>query len=443
MSSNERPLSLLGRLLIAATIWCMLAVAITSWVLIGLFKDHLEREAERELHDQVVELVSLTRIDRTGSLRLAGRLPDARFQRPFSGWAWQIRRGDSVLAQAPSLGPLGGGVAALAAPAGAVGRFAGSDGRELRGLARTVAPRFSSQRLTFAVARPEDEITRAVGAYRRSVLIALFVLGAGLVATVVAAFWIGLRPLRRLRAQIALMRRGEQPPQRDWPREIAPIAAELDQLKVQTERLVGRAKGLAADLAHAIKTPLSVIRQHAEGLETADRQVLRRQADRIGLSLERHLSQSSAGGAPYRRVALKPCVEDLIFALRRAQPERELLIETEIPESAGFLGDEADLYEILGNPLENAGHWARSWVGVTSEAAGGRLRISIEDDGPGIPQSAQLAMLERGRRLDEATPGHGLGLAILRDLVELYGGTLSLGEASRGGLRVTFDLPGS
>ncbi len=441
-SSPRPPLSLRARLLLVAVIWCGLAISLTAVVLIGLFRDHLLREADAEISDQVVELVALTRLDRAGAVRLTGSLSGARFDRPFSGWAWQIRRGEAVLAQSASLGPLSPGAPVLTAPAGAVGLFADDRGRRLRGLARAVAPRFHTERLVFAVARPQDEIDAAVEQFRLSVLIALGLLGAGLVATAVAALWIGLRPLRDLRARIATMRAGRVPPPRPWPREIAPIAAELEELRRHTERVVERGRGLAADLAHAIKTPLSVIRQQAEDLPADHSTALRRQADRIGLSLDRHLGRASAGQAAYGSVDVATCVEDLARALARARPDRTLLLEREIQPGLVFRGDEADLFEILGNPLDNAWNWAEARLRISARDTGEALCIEIEDDGPGIPDDERAAIIERGRRLDEAKPGQGLGLAILRDLTELYGGELRLGQSRLGGLSVAIRLPG-
>lgn len=430
-------------MLIAAALWCALAVSVTGIVLIDLFQDHLVREVDAEIQDQVIELVSLTSIDRAGRVQLAGRLSGARFRRPFSGWGWQIRRDDRILAQSPSLGPLGdGGNGPLAAPAGAVGVFTGARGQRLRGLSRAVAPRFHSERLIFAIARPEDEIDRAVGQFRRAVLLALGTLGTGLIATVLVALGLGLRPLGALRAHIAQMRAGESPAPRAWPREIAPIARELDALRLHTERLVTRARGLSADLAHAIKTPLSVIRQQSDSLPEDARAALRRQADRIGQSLDRHLGRSGAGTAAYSRIDVGPCVEELLQALSMARPERPLSIERAIEHGAAFLGDEADLYEILGNPLENAAKWAHSRVRISASIRKGRLRLGIEDDGPGIPEGDRAAILERGRRLDQQMPGNGLGLAILRDLVDLYGGDIALSSSDLGGLSMIILLPG-
>ncbi|MEO0818881.1 MAG: HAMP domain-containing sensor histidine kinase [Pseudomonadota bacterium] len=438
----RRPASLFVRLLVVSSLWCLLALSVTAIVLVGLFRDHLGREADMELRDDLVELVARTRLDREGRVQLGGGLSGARFERPFSGWAWQVRRQDTVLAQSASLGPLQPGAeAALAAPAGEVGLFEDALGQRLRGLSRAVAPRFQSERLVFAVARPQDEIDRAVSQFTWNVVIALGVLGIGLVATAVAALWIGLRPLRLLRIQIARMREGETPPAIAWPREIAPIARELDALRVHTERLVERARGLAADLAHAIKTPLSVIRQQADGLAPEDSATLRRQADRIGLSLERYLGTSGAGRTRYGWVDIATCVADLTFALAKTRAEGALRIDQRIPPGARFRGDEADLYEMLGNPLDNAGKWARSAVCVRVEAAGEDLRIIVEDDGPGIPAADREAILQRGRRLDRAMPGHGLGLAILRDLVALYGGIVRLEDSALGGLAVVIVLP--
>ncbi|MEO0994754.1 MAG: HAMP domain-containing sensor histidine kinase [Pseudomonadota bacterium] len=440
--SVSRPLSMRARLLLAASLWCVLAVTITAVLLIELFRDHLLREADAELNDQLVELVSLTIVGRDGDARLAGSLPGTRFQRPFSGWSWQIRRGETVLLQSPSLGAVEpSNDSLLRAPAGAVGRFPGPFGAELRGLSRAVAPRFHTGRLIFAVARPQNEIDAAVGSFRQSVLVALGVLGAGLIGSILVVAWVGLRPLMALRDHIAAIRGGQEPPPKAWPGEIAPVAREIEDLRVHVERLVTRSRGQAADLAHAIKTPLSVIRQQADGLTPREAEALRRQADRIGLSLDRHLGRSHAAGTPFRKVDVAKCVDDLLAALQPGLSARGLEVERTIDPRAAFLGDEADFFEILGNPLDNARKWAATRILLTAQVTDGRLCLVIEDDGPGILEADRRAIMERGGRLDEAVPGHGLGLAILSDLVQLYDGRFDLGSGRLEGLKVSIDLP--
>lgn len=458
-SEGRRPLSLTARLALGAVLWCALALTVAGLALVGLFRAQVEREADRTLNDRLVQLVALSEVSPRGGVRLVGPMTGDRFERPFSGWAWQVREGETVVLQSASLGPVTpGGVPVLAAPVGGVGQFDGPLGQRLRGVARRVAPRLAPP-LTFAVARPEAEIEADLAAFRRAVLLTLGTLGAGLVASVLGLMRLGLRPLAELRAKVAAIRGAAPQPGRAWPRELAPVAEELDSLGAHVGRLVTRARGQAADLAHALKTPLAVVRQIAERAPGEGPAIIA-QLDRIALTLDRHLGRSRAAGTALARVDIARCLDDLEPVVTAA-PGRAVRVARAVPDGAVFIGDEADLFEVLGTLLDNAAKFARSEVRVTvapasapaptptpaprpvtSTGARPSLAITVEDDGPGIAPGHRRAILERGSRLDSATPGQGLGLAIAGDIVALYAGSLALEDAALGGLAVRVTLPG-
>ncbi len=421
----------------------MLAVATSAVVLDRLFRDHLISEADAELKNQMVQLIALTRPTRSGSVDMIGQLADPRYARPFSGWAWQIRKGDEVLFQSGSLGPLiAGGVPILNAPPFEAGVFAGPFGQKSRGLARDIAPPLQVEKLTFAVARPQAEIDDALARFGAAIVGSISVLGAGLGATIAALIHGGLKPLLDLRARVTALRYGAATPERAWPQEIAPVVEELDALGDHVARLVQRARTGAADLAHAIKTPLAVIQQQCEILPNEAAEPIRRQSERIRVFLERHLSLSRSSGVAIGLVDVARCVNEVRFALASDLARRDVTLELDVSYGAAFIGDESDFYELIGNPLQNVTKWARRHVQLCARVADGRLAISISDDGPGIPADRRADLLQRGRRLDEHAPGHGLGLAIVDDLVALYGGAWSLRESAEGGLLVALSLPG-
>ena len=437
-------ISLRARLAIAAVLWSGVIVSAAAVLITELFREKIEADANTLLRNQVTQLVTLTRV-RGGTVDMLGRLSEPRFERPFSGWAWQIRRGPTVVLQSASLGPITPADSPiLAAPEGGVAAFPGPFDATLRGLSSRITPPFQDRPLTFAVAMPQAELRRALEAFRTAVLATLGLLAAGQGIFAVLLSWLGLRPLTALRDQVADLRRGQQPALRTWPAELAPVAAELAALGNHVQRLVTRARADAADLAHAIKTPLTVIQQHAEALPPPSDSLMMKQTARIRASLDRHLGRSRAAGVAYGAVSVAKCFAELAEALAPDMAARGLTVDAEIDPNAVFVGDEGDLFEILGNPLDNARKWARSRIKVAGrcDTAEGALIIDIADDGQGIPPDKRDAIFARGRRLDEDAPGSGLGLAIMRDLVALYEGSATLGDSDLGGLSVAIRLPG-
>ncbi|MEM0922405.1 MAG: ATP-binding protein [Pseudomonadota bacterium] len=435
--------SLLVRLILGAAIWCGLALIVSGFLLVSLFRQHLESRFDSGLGDHLIHLVSIARPGEDGAIRVSGTLSGALFNRPFSGWAWQVRQGELVLAQSVSLGPARPGVAEiLEAPLGSVGTFDGPAGIRSRGLAREVRLAEAAPPLIYSVARPVAEIDRALGQFRRTVVIAQLILGIGLVVAVLYLMQTSLKPLDALRRKVARMREGLPRQEDRWPRELAPVAEELDALQDHVERLVERGRGEAADLAHAVKTPLAVLSQLSIGANAEDAETMRRQIDRIEAYLNRHLSRSRSSGLTNQRVDVAACVADLLFAMQTELQARDVAIMVEIPAELRFLGDESDLFEILGNVLDNARKWTATQIRVTAWLAEGGLVVAVADDGPGVAPEQRDEIFARGTRLDEATPGAGLGLTIVREILLLYGGQVEISASDLGGALLTLTLPG-
>lgn len=441
--SKGRARSILTNLLILAVIWCSLSIGVAAVVLIELFRDHITEQVRVELNSQLVQLIAVTERTQSGDVRLRVELADPRFARPLSNWAWQIRRGETVLLQSASLGPLSPGPPPLLeAPSGDLGEFQGPLGHQLTGLSREVAPRFSPERLTFAIARPVDEIADVLSRFRNIVIVVLAILGIGQVATAFSLMRTGLTPLKTFTDWVAAIRHGaNERPETEWPREIAPVAEEIEALEGHVDRLVTRARGQAADLAHSIKTPLTVLRQIGDALPEAEAAQVHRQNDRIEAALGRHLARVRSSGRGYALVSVAEVVADLRLALEKTMEMRQLSLVSAVPKTAALRCDENDLYEIIGNVLDNACKWAKARISVGVERNDVQFSILVEDDGPGVAPDQLTSILERGTRLDEARPGHGLGLSIVRELVELYSGSLELGVSDLGGLLVRVNFP--
>jgi signal transduction histidine kinase len=438
----KRPLSMRAQLSLVSALWSVAALAITGFVLLQLFRGHIENEVDEDLHEHLVQLAALIEVDSAGGASIPVGPLWPTYKRPFSGWVWQVRDGENVVAQSASLGPLIAGVSeAVLAPISAIEDFTGPGDVPSRGFSRDVQPA-GARPLTLAIAGPQSHIDKALSAFSRAMIIAFALLAIGLVGSSYLTTVIALRPLNALRGKVADMRRGEIAPDLAWPSEIAPVAQELDGLQTHVDRLVDRARGDAADLAHAVKTPLTVLAQLAEQAGAAQSGEMRTQVARISDYLDRRLGQTRTAGRAVGEVAVAKCVEDIRFALSRDTETRGLSVAMVIAPGAIFRGDEADLYELVGNLMDNSVKWASSTIEAIAEVGETTLTLRFRDDGPGVPVDQRSTIFARGARLDLAAPGQGLGLTIARDIAEAYGGGLTIGDAPQGGAEFVVTLPG-
>ncbi|MHA1529177.1 MAG: ATP-binding protein, partial [Alphaproteobacteria bacterium] len=218
---------------------------------------------------------------------------------------------------------------------------------------------------------------------------------------------------------------------------------ELKGLNAHIDRLIERSRNQTSDLAHALKTPLSIMRQEAEQAPAEAAGPLIVQLDRIERSLDWHLTRRRLAGPHYGRVNVRDVTDGVLFAMSRLFDERDLDLKSQVETNAYFIGDEEDLHEMIGNLVENACKWADGTVIVAGAISGNALQIRVDDDGPGIPDHVAEAVFRRGARLDETAPGHGHGLAIVRDITGLYGGAVEIGASATGGASIRLTLPGA
>jgi signal transduction histidine kinase len=255
---------------------------------------------------------------------------------------------------------------------------------------------------------------------------------------------ISLRPVDETVTQLREMHGGERDAiETRVPSEIAPLTREINNLTALFARRLERSRTALGNLAHAIKTPLALARQSAQRLPEREARDLNDAIERINDSVERELKRARLAGASIarQRVATRELVDDLLGVLGKIYAERGLVFDIHIPDDHLLVGDQADLSELFGNALENACKWARGKVRIGIRDTDRARCVTIEDDGPGLEAGEVRQLIGRGARLDEAVPGHGLGLAIMQDIVTEYGGTLDFGRGELGGLRVTVCLP--
>ncbi len=280
---------------------------------------------------------------------------------------------------------------------------------------------------------------------------ATLIILVGALAMAAGAFNVrrGLSGITQLRVRLAAVREGRGPRvEGRYVPEVQPLVDDLNALLEHRELAVRRAVAKAGDLAHGLKTPLSILASEAERAAAAGQgdlaDAIDQQVQRMRRQVNYHLAHARAaasGAAPGATCGVRESAIGLVRTMTRLHADRGLLIDVQVTASHIVRVQREDLDEMLGNLLDNACKWATCRVVVDSREEGTTVQISVEDDGPGIPAATRDAVLQRGVRADEMAPGHGLGLSIARDLAELYGGSVALRDSDLGGLRATLTLP--
>lgn len=428
--------SLRARLLAGAALW-ITAALLVAWFWIGdLLRGTLEHAFDQRLEATLTALLATLEIASDGSVTLDRPLADPAFDRAFSGWYWQVADDSTVRLRSRSLWT------EQIALAGEDAR--GPDGRLLRLVRRTATVPGSPGPLVISVAGPQDEIDVEAAHIGRTLAIALAVLGAGLALAVLLQTTIGLAPFRRLGRQLGEIRRGRRDAlDPDTFAEVAPLVREVNALLRHNQEVVARARTHAGNLAHALKTPLSVATLEAARLDAPQLAEAAGQMDRM---IRHHLRRARAAalhGVLGARVEVAPVVADLQAVLERIHAGRPVSVSVTVAIAAGtaFAGERQDLEEMAGNLLDNAFKWAAGRIAVSAAVEGGRLALTIADDGPGLSPAEMARAIQPGTRLDGGTAGDGFGLAIAADLAGLYGGRLVLERSAFGGLAVRLELP--
>jgi signal transduction histidine kinase len=434
--------SLSARLVGAALVWLALLLGAGGASLSYAFRDTVEREFEHRLEALQRALVAALTVDGDGGITVTRSLGEPRFEQIYSGWYWQVQE-DGRLVRSRSLWDF-----TLPVHDGAAGnhRVVGPDGRPLMAIERDITVPERDQPLHVTVAGDLAEVEREVHRFSLLLGVSLGLLGAGLLVALVIQVRFGLRPLRRLAADLDQVRAGGHDRlSADYPREVTPLVAAMNALLDHDADIISRARTHVGNLAHGLKTPLSVLRAELQAGPDADREVMAEQLRQMERLIGHHLGRA-ASVAPTRaggtRVELVGLLSELRNALLRIHADKALALELDVAADAAIVGEREDIEELLGNLVDNACKWARRRVTVAAHGDGQDLVLMVEDDGPGLsPEEADQAA-RRGARFDEQTPGWGLGLAIVADLVALHGGRLDFGRSPLGGLRVTVRLPG-
>ena len=432
------------RLIVGAVLWISVALTVSGFVLAGLFDDYVERNFDARLEVLLESLIAAAELDVNGRLFLMRPPGEARFDQPFSGWYWQIDRASDAPLRSRSLWDE---TLRLAPSEDGVNRYpaGGPNGERLRVMQRRVTLPGAEAPFVVAVAADLAELEAEVAPFNATLGWSLGILGLGLLGAVLIQVRFGLQPLHRMRAALADIRAGRRERlDETYPAEINPLAGELNALLRQNADVVERARTHVGNLAHALKTPLSLLNNEAARAEGRLGETVRRQVVVMRRWVDHYLARARAaasGTVLGARTPVAAVIDDLRRTLLRIHVERNLAIEVACDGAPAFRGDRQDLEEMLGNLMDNACKWAESTVHVRARQSGGRIEITVADDGPGLAAEQRAEALTRGGRLDETTGGSGLGLPIVRDIAGLYGGALNLNAAPTGGLKATLALP--
>ena len=430
--------------------WLVVALVGTAFLLSGLYSQALDRGLGDTLAFNVESLVE--RIINIGDPESGDiRLGDPRFTRPSSGWYWAIR--DDASGQVLNLSPSTVGLVLpeLAGPFDATRSRSGvlrdSFDTQIRMLERQVT--VGERTLRVAVTGNLDEIFRQVDDFRGQALIVLGAVGAmlAIMSAIVARF--ALRPIGRLRAALERVREGEaESVTGDFPRELSPLGDEVNQLLRSNAQIIERARSQVGNLAHGLKTPLAVLRNEATGSRSALAKVVLSESEKMGTMVSTYLERARLAA---RTAIVGKKTDPTIVMLRLARVMGKIhpgvTVAFRRPDASlpWFRGDESDFEEMVGNLLDNACKFSRGEVAIQmlADRRGNAvmLLVKIEDNGPGLTEAESKQVLKRGVRLDEKTPGSGLGLDIVKELVDVYGGSLELSRSVLGGLLVELRLP--
>lgn len=288
------------------------------------------------------------------------------------------------------------------------------------------------------------EANEAVGRFTLQLAVALAVLAVGLVIGIVVLIRYGLRPLHAIQNNLGDVRAGRRDDLGgEYPAELAPLVTEINTLLSHNRKVVERARTHVGNLAHALKTPIAVLKNEAKGTDKLS-DLVRRQTDAMSSNVSHYLKRAQAAAQAEvlgARTEVREPIEGIARMFERLHRDKGIAIDVDVDPKAIFRGERGDFDDLIGNLLENAAKWCKSRVNVTVTRNDDGLRLVVDDDGPGLPPEHRAKALERGKRLDESEPGTGLGLSIVTELADIYGGRLFLEDSPLGGLRARLELP--
>ncbi|MDP1699374.1 MAG: ATP-binding protein [Aestuariivirga sp.] len=452
--------SLSFRLIFTSAVVAVVLLVSAAFLLAYLFQQALERNFDARLRAILDGLLANVELATDGSPEMSGRIPDPRFTLPLSGWYWQVsppRQGTLPdLASESSLEkrlvPTEADLQTRGPDGVASFYIKDSNGQQLRGIEQKFKLFGGEDEFSFLVAGNFDELKAEVTAFQRALYGVLALLGFGLLLAIFLQVRVAMQPMQRMQQALSNIRAGKaERLEGEFPHEMQPVAEELNLLILAGTEIIDRARTQVGNLAHALKTPLSVLTNEAQGNKTdfgakvsEQVQIMR---DHVSLYLDRarRAARAQTLGAA---TDVEPVLAALGRTIMRINQDRGVKIDVGVSPGLKFRGEVQDLEEMAGNLIDNAAKWSKQAVKIRAapiidpiDGTQNWLMITVDDDGPGLPASKRAEAVKRGKRLDETKPGSGLGLSIVTETAGMYSGNLVLGDAEIGGLRVQLRLP--
>ncbi len=447
--------SLHVRLSAAALISILVALTISGLFLNYLFERHVTRRVDQELSVYIKQLAATLEIGTDGKPSLISQLADPRFQKPFSGLYWQIEDGKKSVLHSRSLWDQTLALPPFNAkhPAPTRREITGPEDETLIIRARVIffETGNSARPFRLSAAINKNEINAALTQFSRDLMIALGLLALALLFAAALQIHIGLRPLNQIRQRVNDIRNGETSRlEGEFPKEVELLVGEVNALLTANQEAVQRARDSAADLAHGLKTPLAVLQAESHALaehqQTQAADEITAQIEQMRRRIDHHLAivrmRGPSGGSPGRTDAKIGFVK-IVKAMQTMPRGDELIWSIKVPDELGVAIDTQDFFEVFGNLLDNARKWASHEIHIGGQEIKGEIMLSVQDDGPGIPNDKINKVLQRGRRLDEQKTGTGLGLPIAKKVLETYNARLVVKNCDSGGTCICITFPHS
>jgi signal transduction histidine kinase len=455
--------SLTARVLLLASLWSALALVVIAVTISTLYRQGAERSFSDLLRAQLYNVINSVSISNENTLTGSPQLGDLRFAQPDTGWYWVVEPLGNFTAAPLVSSSLG--VASLPVPGildapfdSRYERFypvVDEAGNRVLVAETEVVLDGEGRAARFRVTGNLDVVEDDIASFSNSLYIALAIFGVGSLAVNGFAILFGLRPLDRAKVALGKVRSGDaERLEGTFPREIQPLATEINALIDSNRRLVERARMQVGNLAHSLKTPIAVLLNEARLLDHQQGELVRTQAEAMQAQVQSYLSRARIAaqrGSILARVEAEPALERLVRVMRRLNSDKNFTLQA--PSGLVLAMEQQDLEEVVGNLLENAARFAASNVNLTLEVSTQApsdfedarrtwVNLVVEDDGPGLEPEQISEALKRGKRLDESKPGTGLGLSIVSEVASEYHGTFKLSRSALGGLKAELLLPG-
>lgn len=444
-------MSLRARVVASAAAVLAVFILLTSLALERAFRDTAESAREERLLAQIFLLMAAAEAD-DAVLVLPETLAEARFSLPGSGLYARVFDGadNPIWESTSAVGIAEPGPMRLAPGERRLEFRRDNDGLDylVGGFGVSWATGAVPRNYVFVVAEDLAAFNEEVGRFRASLAVWLGAMALLMLTALVLILAWGLAPLRRVATEVAAVESGHQGKiLGTYPTEISTLTDNLNALLAHEQARQTRLDNALGDLAHSLKTPLAVIKgaiwDAATGADVTD--LMEEQLARMDNIIAHQLQRARTGGILSTTLAPPVLVarvaDRLLTSLGKVYRDKGVHATLAIPPETQLSGVEGDLLEMLGNLLDNAFKWCRKEIRIGADMSRGLLVIAIEDDGPGIPPRDAERLLARGARADEAVPGHGIGLAVAREICEAYGGHLSVEASTLGGARICLNLP--